>query len=106
MKYIWNMKWFWMAMMHIKLIRMKCGMLWNILKIAGVHQVQVKGLHQVHGVVQDNFFSLTHVSFEHVGEDGNILYADDINTWAAAAMVEEVASILTTRAARMTRFAS
>jgi hypothetical protein len=42
----------------------------------------------------------------HVGEDGNILYADDINTWAAAATVEEVASILTTRAARMTRFAS
>jgi hypothetical protein len=42
----------------------------------------------------------------HVGEDDSVLYADDINTWAAAATVEEVASILTTRAARMTRFTS
>jgi hypothetical protein len=41
-----------------------------------------------------------------VGEDGNVLYADNINKWAAAATVEEVPSILATRAARMTRFAS
>jgi hypothetical protein len=40
-----------------------------------------------------------------VTEDGNVLYADDINTWVFAA-TEEVASILKTRAARMTIFAS
>jgi hypothetical protein len=43
-------------MMHTKLIRMSCGMFWNILQVAGVDQGQVGGLgvlRQVHGIVQD-----------------------------------------------------
>jgi hypothetical protein len=45
-----------MAMMHTKLIRMKWGMLWNILQDAGVRQGQVGGLdvlHYVRGMVHD-----------------------------------------------------
>jgi hypothetical protein len=43
-------------MMHIKLIKMKWGMFWNILQVTGVDkgQVGVPGvLHHVHRMVQD-----------------------------------------------------
>jgi hypothetical protein len=36
------MGWFRIAMMHTKLIRMKWGMFWNKLQVAGVDQGQVK----------------------------------------------------------------
>jgi hypothetical protein len=54
--YIRNMERSRMSVMHTKLIRRKCGIFWNVLQVAGVHQGQVREpgvLHQVHGVVQD-----------------------------------------------------
>jgi hypothetical protein len=54
--YIRYMGLFRIAMMYTKLIRIKWGMFWNILQVAGVHQGQVGGpgeLHKVHGIVQD-----------------------------------------------------
>jgi hypothetical protein len=54
--YIRNMGLFRMAMMHIKLIRIKWRMFCNMLQVAGVDQGQIGGpdeLHQVHKVVQD-----------------------------------------------------